>query len=48
VLGAVRFGPLTGKLPPFLDGWLPLETIVANAQPGYKPPGVRVLMPFHI
>lgn len=48
VLGAVRFGPLTGKLPPFLDGWLPLETIVTGAPPGYKPPGVRVLMPFHI
>jgi transglutaminase-like putative cysteine protease len=48
VLGAVRFGPLTGKLPPFLDGWLTLETIVHGAAPGYKPPGVRVIMPFHI
>jgi transglutaminase-like putative cysteine protease len=48
VLGAVRCGPLTGRLPPFLDGWLTLETIVAGAQPGYKPPGVRVIMPFHI
>ncbi len=48
VLGAVRCGPLNGRLPPFLDGWLILETIVPGAQPGYKPPGVRVIMPFHI
>jgi hypothetical protein len=48
VLGAVRFGSLNGRLPPFLDGWLTLETIVAGAQPGYKPPGVRVIMPFHV
>lgn len=48
VLGAVRCGPLTGRLPPFLDGWLILETIVAGAQPGYKPPGVRVIMPWRI
>src|SRR6516165_4549952 len=45
VLGAVRFGSVTGKLPPFLDGWLWLETIVKNANPGYKPPGIRVIMP---
>jgi transglutaminase-like putative cysteine protease len=45
VLGAVRFGPVTGKLPPFLDGWLPLETIVKGANPGYKPAGIRVIMP---
>lgn len=48
VLGAVRFGPVTGRLPPFLDGWLTLETIVTGAQPGYKPPGVRVIMPLNI
>ncbi len=48
VLGAVRFGPLNGRLPPFLDGWLTLETIVAGAQPGYKPAGVRVIMPWRI
>lgn len=48
VLGAVRYGPLTGRLPPFLDGWLTLETIVHGAQPGYKPPGVRVIMPLNL
>ncbi len=48
VLGAVHCAPLTGKLPPFLDGWLTLETIVAGAQPGYKPAGVRVIMPWRI
>lgn len=48
VLGAVRCGPLTGRLPPFLDGWLTLETIVAGAQPGYKPPGIRVIMPWRV
>lgn len=48
VLGAVRYGPVTGKLPPFLDGWLWLETIVKGANPGYKPPGIRVIMPYHI
>lgn len=45
VLGAVRYGPVTGRLPDFLDGWLTLETIVKGAGPGYKPPGVRVIMP---
>jgi transglutaminase-like putative cysteine protease len=48
VLGAVRFGPQTGNLPPFLDGWLTLETIVAGKGPGWKPPGVRVIMPWRI
>lgn len=48
VLGAVRFGALTGRLPPFLDGWLTLETIVPGAPPGYRPPGIRVLMPWRI
>lgn len=46
VLGAVRYGPTTGRLPPFLDGWLTLETIVPGAPPGYKPPGIRVIMPW--
>lgn len=46
VLGAVRYGPVTGRLPPFLDGWLTLETIVPGAPPGYKPPGIRVIMPW--
>lgn len=45
VLGAVRHGPVTGRLPDFLDGWLTLETIVKGAGPGFKPPGVRVIMP---
>jgi len=49
VLGAVRFGPLRGgNLPPFLDGWLMLETIVAGKGPGWRPPGIRVIMPWHI
>lgn len=48
VLGAVRYGPMTGKLPAFLDGWLTLETIIAGAPPGYKPPGIRVYMPWRI
>ncbi|HEV8612322.1 MAG TPA: hypothetical protein VGQ73_02355 [Gemmatimonadales bacterium] len=49
VLGAVRCGPLRGgNLPPFLDGWLILETIVPGAKPGYRPAGIRVIMPFHI
>lgn len=48
VLGAVQFGPMTGKLPPFLDGWLTLETIVAGKGPGWKPPGIRVIMPWRI
>jgi len=46
VLGAVRYGPQTGRAPPFLDGWLTLETIVAGAGPGWKPPGIRVIMPW--
>lgn len=48
VLGAVQFGAPTGKLPPFLDGWLTLETIVAGKGPGWKPPGIRVVMPWRI
>lgn len=48
VLGAVRYGPLTGRKPPFLDGWLTLETIVPGAGPGYFPAGVRVIMPARI
>lgn len=46
VLGAVRYGPQTGRAPPFLDGWLTLETIVPGAGPGWKPPGIRVIMPW--
>lgn len=45
VLGAVRYGPVTGRTYPWLDGWLWLETIVKNADPGYKPAGIRVIMP---
>lgn len=48
VLGAVRCGQPRGNLPPFLDGWLTLETIVKGAPPGYKPPGIRVIMPWRI
>lgn len=48
VLGAVQFGAPTGKGPPFLDGWLTLETIVAGKGPGWKPPGIRVVMPWRI
>lgn len=48
VLGAVSYGAPTGKLPWFLDGWLWLETIVKGANPGYKPPGIRVIMPYRI
>lgn len=48
VLGAVRYGPITGRRPPFLDGWLTLETIVPGAGPGYFPPGVRVIMPARV
>lgn len=48
VLGAVRYGPLTYRKPPFLDGWLTLETIVAGAGPGYFPSGVRVIMPARV
>lgn len=48
VLGAVRYGAMTGKLPPFLDGWLWLETIVKGANPGYKPAGIRIVMPYHV
>lgn len=49
VLGAVRCGPLRGgNLPPFLDGWLTLETIVPGVGPGWRAPGIRVIMPFHI
>jgi hypothetical protein len=49
VLGAVQYGPLRGgNMPPFLDGWLTLETIVAGKGPGWKPPGIRVIMPWRI
>lgn len=48
VLGAVRFGKRTGRGPDFLDGWVPLETIVAGKGPGWKPPGIRVVMPWRI
>lgn len=48
VLGAVRYGPITGRLPYYEDGWLTLETIVRGAGPGYKPAGVRVIMPRRI
>lgn len=41
VMGAVRCS--TAR-----NGWLPLETIVTGAQPGYMPTGVHVLMPFHV
>lgn len=47
VLGAVRFGPPKNGGGPF-DGWLPLETIVAGKGPGWKPPGIRVIMPWYI
>lgn len=46
VLGAVRYGAQNGRAPPFLDGWLTLETIVSGATPGWKPPGIRVIMPW--
>lgn len=48
VLAAVRYGAITGKKPPFLDGWLTLETIVPGAAPGWFPRGVRVIMPARI
>jgi transglutaminase-like putative cysteine protease len=48
VLGAVRYGALTGRYPKFLDGWVTLETIVPGARPGYMPPGVKVVMPYEI
>lgn len=48
VLGAVQFGGRTGRLPDFLDGWVPVETIVAGKGPGWKPPGIRVIMPWRI
>lgn len=48
VLAAVRYGATTGKKPPFLDGWLTLETIVPGAAPGWFPRGVRVIMPARI
>lgn len=48
VLGAVRCGALTGRGPEWLDGWLTLETIVAGAAPGYKPPGMQVVMAWRV
>ncbi len=48
VLGAVQYGPKTGRKPPFLDGWLTLETIVPGAGPGWFPPGTRVIMPARV
>jgi transglutaminase-like putative cysteine protease len=48
VLGAVQFGQPAGRLPPFLDGWLPVETIVSGKGPGWKPPGIKVIMPWRI
>lgn len=48
VLAAVRYGPTTGRKPPFLDGWLALETIVPGVGPGWFPRGVRVIMPAHV
>ena len=48
VLAAVRYGGTTGRKPPFLDGWLTLETIVPSAGPGWFPRGVKVIMPAHI
>lgn len=44
VLAAVRYGPITGKKPAGLDGYLPLETIVPGAGPGWFPAGVKALM----
>lgn len=48
VLGAVQFGTPRGNGAPFLDGWLPLETIVAGKGPGWMPPGIQVIMPWRI
>lgn len=48
VIGAVKFGTPSGRLPPFLDGWLTLDPIVRNSIPGWKPPGIRVIMPWNI
>lgn len=48
VIGGVKFGRPTGRLPPFLDGWLTLDPIVRGSLPGWKPPGIRVIMPWHI
>lgn len=48
VLGAVKYGKPTGRRPGFLDGWLILETIVPAAGPGWRPPGIRVIMPWRI
>ena len=48
VLAGVRYGAKNGRLPPFLDGWLPLETIVPGVGPGWLPRGVRVIMPAHV
>lgn len=48
VIGAVKFGKPLGRGPSFLDGWLTLDPIVRNSVPGWKPPGIRVIMPWHI
>lgn len=49
--------PADGDIPPYShvlaqvkcgNTWLWLETIVPNAEPGWKPPGITVLMPAHV
>jgi transglutaminase-like putative cysteine protease len=48
VLGSVKLGAPSGRRPWYLDGWLPLETIVPGAEPGWLPPGLEVILPWRI
>jgi transglutaminase-like putative cysteine protease len=48
VLGAVQFGPQNAPAQRAQQGWLTVETIVAGKGPGWKPPGIKVIMPWRI
>jgi transglutaminase-like putative cysteine protease len=48
VLSSVKLGSPTGRRPWYLDGWLPLETIVPGAEPGWLPPGIEVILPWRV
>lgn len=48
VLSSVKLGAPSGRRPWYLDGWIPLETIVSGAEPGWLPPGIEVILPWRV
>ena len=48
VLSSVKLGAPSGRRPWYMDGWVPLETIVPGAEPGWMPPGTSIILPWRV